>query len=112
MTISNTLAEQIQQDIEEQQIKQQVSQVAPQALLSVLATLLRNSQDCPDDPKLLEITLSDEEFQELCEKLIGVIGIMGHTVSAEPDEENDDILLTMRPVFFDGDGQAPGNSYE
>lgn len=103
MTISNTLAEQIQQDIEEQQIKQQVAEAAPQALLSVLATLLRNSQDCPDDPKLLEITFSDEEFQELCEKLIGVIGVMGYTVSAEPDEENDDIILTMQPILFESE---------
>lgn len=116
MTISNTLAEQIQQDIEQAQTVQlqaDVAAILPRALLQVVATLVEGTTQ--DEAGNCTTILSHEGFGKSLSLLSQAINLLGYDVSFQ-DEEDGSRLISLVPITpvdtEESDGQAPGNSYE
>ena len=94
MTISNELAMQIQADLESNSVQEQASLLAPRAMLDILATLISNIADTEED---IQINLKQETFQDLCEKMMSVINIMGYSVSITPDDTG--VTMSLEPLI-------------
>ena len=94
MTISQTLADQMAEDIQAEQIRVQVGKTVPRALLDVLGLIIQNATD---EDGVISSTVTGDEFNHVVGTISQVLNLMGFEVDVQDDDEG---IRTISLVSF------------
>lgn len=133
MTIANDMIQGIQEQIEAsineqddakaEEISQAVTNTLPFAVLQLLGVIHNNTRAGEDGA--IQTTLNQQDFEYVSATLQRVLNLLGWNPVVTGQEEDGSTIIGLVPLGFggdealpsdaqehQGDGQAPGNSYE